>query len=192
MLPFLIHKVLLQPGTWEESKAKQNQATASPDPRWTAEKNLILFRELVVSFIAVAPNSKSGAIPQGQLAARAFPQPLESGTLQAAVCGGLRGQGRGRSAAGKQKPWAPRRGGEDRSCIATLETAQEFKGLHSQPCPPGQPVSPPGCLAVSVSLLLRAAVSSRLWGSGLIWIFKNVGRKPIGGHFSESVLTLLG
>lgn len=93
MLPFLIHKVLLQPRTWEESKAKQNQATASPDPCWTAEKNLILFCELVVSFIAVAPNSKSGAVPQGQLAARAFPQPLESGTLQAAVCGGLSGPG---------------------------------------------------------------------------------------------------
>lgn len=93
MLPFLIHKVLLQPRTWEESKAKQNQATASPDPHWTAEKNLILFCELVVSFIAMAPNSKSGAIPQGPLAAQAFPQPLESGTLQAAVCGRLSGPG---------------------------------------------------------------------------------------------------
>lgn len=92
-LPFLIHKVLLQPRTWEESKAKQNQAPASPDPRWAAGKNLILFCELVVSFLATAPNSKSGAIPQGQLAARAFPQPLESGTLRAAVCGGLSGPG---------------------------------------------------------------------------------------------------
>lgn len=81
MLPFLIHKVLLQLRTWEESEAKHNQAISSPDPCWTTEKNLILFCELVMSFIGMAPNTKSGAIPQRPLGAQAFPRPLERGTL---------------------------------------------------------------------------------------------------------------
>lgn len=103
MLPFLIHKVLLQLRTWEESEAKHNQAISSPDPCWATEKNLILFCELVMSFIAMAPNTKLGAIPQGPLGAQAFPRALERGTLHGCCQRRVQGERAGAEARGEHR-----------------------------------------------------------------------------------------
>lgn len=139
--------------------------TPSPDPHWTTEKSNFVLG----ACFCYGSNTKSGDIPQVQLGEWAFTRPLERETLHG--CSQWLAQwrrARAKSAAGKHKSWtAP--GWEDKNCPSTLETVLEFKGLlqvAAQPTPPPSSADLPcwmfGCLDVSVSLLLRAALSCRL------------------------------